>query len=67
MVFNYEIVYNVICKIFVLDEYVGRLFFNVVNDVDFCNFSKKIIDYVMLVIMFGWFIMVILYVVYYVR
>ncbi|KAL2079869.1 hypothetical protein ACEWY4_023662 [Coilia grayii] len=36
-------------------------------DADLCNLAKRTTDYAMLVTMFGWFAMVISYVVYYVR
>uniref|UniRef100_A0A4W6E420 Leucine rich repeat containing 3B n=1 Tax=Lates calcarifer TaxID=8187 RepID=A0A4W6E420_LATCA len=43
----------------------GRPFLAV--DTDLCNLAKRTTDYAMLVTMFGWFAMVISYVVYYVR
>ncbi|NXL25168.1 LRC3B protein, partial [Setophaga kirtlandii] len=67
MASNHETANNVICKTSVLDEHAGRPFFNTANDADLCNLPKKTTDYAMLVTMFGWFTMVISYVVYYVR
>ncbi|TFK11883.1 N-acetyltransferase 10 [Platysternon megacephalum] len=64
MASNHETANNVICKTSVLDEHAGRPF---LNDADLCNLPKKTTDYAMLVTMFGWFTMVISYVVYYVR
>ncbi|KAI4550602.1 hypothetical protein MJT46_018767 [Ovis ammon polii x Ovis aries] len=67
MVSNHETAHSVICKTSVLDEHAGRPFLNAANDADLCNLPKKTTDYAMLVTMFGWFTMVISYVVYYVR
>uniref|UniRef100_A0A7N4NI37 Leucine rich repeat containing 3B n=1 Tax=Sarcophilus harrisii TaxID=9305 RepID=A0A7N4NI37_SARHA len=67
MASNHETANNVICKTSVLDEHAGRPFLNAANDADLCNLPKKTTDYAMLVTMFGWFTMVISYVVYYVR
>ncbi|XP_069504872.1 leucine-rich repeat-containing protein 3B [Ambystoma mexicanum] len=67
MATNHETASNVICKTSVLDEHAGRAFLTNANDADLCNLPKKTTDYAMLVTMFGWFTMVISYVVYYVR
>ncbi|KFW03174.1 Leucine-rich repeat-containing protein 3B, partial [Eurypyga helias] len=50
-----------------LEEHVGKAFLQVIADTDFCNAYKKTTDVAMLVTMFGWFAMVISYLVYYVR
>ncbi|KAJ8367350.1 hypothetical protein AAFF_G00320490 [Aldrovandia affinis] len=47
------------------DHRVGQPF--LAMDADLCNLAKRTTDYAMLVTMFGWFAMVISYVVYYVR
>ncbi|XP_077125049.1 leucine-rich repeat-containing protein 3B [Ranitomeya variabilis] len=67
MASNHETASNVICKTAVLDEHAGRAFLTNANDADLCNLPKRTTDYAMLVTMFGWFTMVISYVVYYVR
>ncbi|KAG8442918.1 hypothetical protein GDO86_011651 [Hymenochirus boettgeri] len=61
---NHDTASNVICKTSVLDEHTGQALLTNTNDANFC---KKTTDYAMLVTMFGWFTMVISYVVYYVR
>uniref|UniRef100_A0A8C5Q1L8 Leucine rich repeat containing 3B n=1 Tax=Leptobrachium leishanense TaxID=445787 RepID=A0A8C5Q1L8_9ANUR len=58
---------HVICKTSDLDEHTGRALLTNANDADLCNIPKRTTDYAMLVTMFGWFTMVISYVVYYVR
>ncbi|XP_006005159.3 leucine-rich repeat-containing protein 3B [Latimeria chalumnae] len=63
---THETANSVICKTSVLDEHAGRPFLKSPNT-DLCNLPKKTTDYAMLVTMFGWFTMVISYVVYYVR
>lgn len=45
----------------------GLPFILIATDVDFCGALRKTTDVVMLVTMFGWFAMVISYIVYYVR
>ncbi|KAK1173445.1 leucine-rich repeat-containing protein 3B-like [Huso huso] len=65
MASNHEPANSVICKTSVLEEHAGRPFLKA--DADLCNLPKKTTDYAMLVTMFGWFTMVISYVVYYVR
>ncbi|KAG9335656.1 hypothetical protein JZ751_004307 [Albula glossodonta] len=47
------------------DHRVGQPFLTM--DADLCNLAKRTTDYAMLVTMFGWFAMVVSYVVYYVR
>ncbi|KAM4689711.1 leucine-rich repeat-containing protein 3B isoform 1-T3 [Discoglossus pictus] len=65
MASNHETPSNVICKTSVLDKQAGRALLTNANDEDLCK--QKTTDYAMLVTMFGWFTMVISYVVYYVR
>ncbi|XP_028674889.1 leucine-rich repeat-containing protein 3B [Erpetoichthys calabaricus] len=57
---------GIVCETAVPEEYAGKPFL-LAKDVDFCNVSKKTTDVAMLVTMFGWFTMVISYLVYYVR
>ncbi|NXN91702.1 LRC3B protein, partial [Rhinopomastus cyanomelas] len=49
------------------EDHVGKAFLQVIADTDLCNAYKKTTDIAMLVTMFGWFAMVISYLVYYVR
>ncbi|MBN3298651.1 leucine-rich repeat-containing protein 3B [Amia ocellicauda] len=65
MMYNHESVSRVICKTSELQDHAGRAFLKA--DADLCNLTKRTTDYAMLVTMFGWFTMVISYVVYYVR
>ncbi|MBN3325673.1 LRC3B protein, partial [Atractosteus spatula] len=65
MVYNHESASRVICKTSELHDHAGRPFLKA--DADLCNLTKRTTDYAMLVTMFGWFTMVISYVVYYVR
>ncbi|KFZ51537.1 Leucine-rich repeat-containing protein 3B, partial [Antrostomus carolinensis] len=58
---------GIVCKSSALEEHVGKAFLQVIADTDFCNVYKKTTDIAMLVTMFGWFAMVISYLVYYVR
>ncbi|XP_029103922.1 leucine-rich repeat-containing protein 3B isoform X3 [Scleropages formosus] len=65
MAYNHEAAGWVFCKTSELPDLEGRPFLAV--DADLCNLAKRTTDYAMLVTMFGWFAMVISYVVYYVR
>ncbi|XP_029429058.1 leucine-rich repeat-containing protein 3C [Rhinatrema bivittatum] len=58
---------GILCDMSIQEEHVGKPFFQAMKDVDFCNVYKKTTDIAMLVTMFGWFTMVISYLVYYVR
>ncbi|XP_032903025.1 leucine-rich repeat-containing protein 3B [Amblyraja radiata] len=64
---KHETAGNIICETAVLEQHTGKSFLNAANEADLCNLSKKTTDVAMLVTMFGWFTMVISYVVYYVR
>ncbi|XP_048850478.1 leucine-rich repeat-containing protein 3B isoform X1 [Brienomyrus brachyistius] len=65
MFYNHESAGQVLCKTSDLQDLEGQPFLSV--DADLCNLAKRTTDYAMLVTMFGWFAMVISYVVYYVR
>ncbi|XP_036395741.1 leucine-rich repeat-containing protein 3B-like [Megalops cyprinoides] len=65
MTYNHESASRVLCKSSELQDQEGRPFLTI--DADLCNLPKRTTDYAMLVTMFGWFTMVISYVVYYVR
>ncbi|XP_028820006.1 leucine-rich repeat-containing protein 3B isoform X2 [Denticeps clupeoides] len=65
MVHNHEAEARVLCRSSELRDHEGQPFLAV--DTDLCNLAKRTTDYAMLVTMFGWFAMVISYVVYYVR
>lgn len=65
MAHNHEAAARVLCRSSELQEQEGRHFLAV--DTDLCNLAKRTTDYAMLVTMFGWFAMVISYLVYYVR
>ncbi|XP_005999580.1 leucine-rich repeat-containing protein 3B [Latimeria chalumnae] len=58
---------DITCDSGVPEEYIEKPFVQVWNEIDFCNSFKKTTDVAMLVTMFGWFTMVISYLVYYVR
>ncbi|OCT62072.1 leucine-rich repeat-containing protein 3B [Xenopus laevis] len=58
---------GIVCANSVQEEYAGKPFHQVIKEVDLCNVYKKTTDVAMLVTMFGWFAMVISYLVYYVR
>nr|XP_033774379.1 leucine-rich repeat-containing protein 3C [Geotrypetes seraphini]XP_033774380.1 leucine-rich repeat-containing protein 3C [Geotrypetes seraphini]XP_033774381.1 leucine-rich repeat-containing protein 3C [Geotrypetes seraphini] len=58
---------SILCDKSIQEEHEGKPFLQAVKDVDFCNVYKKTTDIAMLVTMFGWFTMVISYLVYYVR
>lgn len=65
MAHNHEAATRVLCRSSELRDQEGQPFLAV--DADLCNLAKRTTDYAMLVTMFGWFAMVISYVVYYVR
>ncbi|KAF7691388.1 leucine-rich repeat-containing protein 3B [Silurus meridionalis] len=65
MAHNHEAATRVLCRSSELRDQEGRPFLAV--DADLCNLARRTTDYAMLVTMFGWFAMVISYVVYYVR
>ncbi|NXR53974.1 LRC3B protein, partial [Hippolais icterina] len=58
---------GIVCDSSTQEEHVGKAFLQVMADTDLCNVYKKTTDIAMLVTMFGWFAMVISYLVYYVR
>uniref|UniRef100_A0A8B9FCQ5 LRC3B protein n=1 Tax=Amazona collaria TaxID=241587 RepID=A0A8B9FCQ5_9PSIT len=58
---------GIVCGSSAQEEHVGKAFLQVIADTDLCNVYKKTTDVAMLVTMFGWFAMVISYLVYYVR
>ncbi|KAG7501472.1 leucine-rich repeat-containing protein 3-like [Solea senegalensis] len=59
---------EVVCHTAVQDEYAGKPVIQVLDSgINFCNFHHKTTDIAMFVTMFGWFTMVIGYVIYYVR
>ncbi|XP_069490869.1 leucine-rich repeat-containing protein 3C [Ambystoma mexicanum] len=58
---------EIVCNTAVQDEHAKKPFLQVVKDVDLCNIYKKTTDVAMLITMFGWFAMVISYLIYYVR
>uniref|UniRef100_A0ABM5GRP3 Leucine-rich repeat-containing protein 3C n=1 Tax=Pogona vitticeps TaxID=103695 RepID=A0ABM5GRP3_9SAUR len=58
---------GIICDASARKEHIGKPFLQLVGDIDFCNIYKKTTDIAMLVTMFGWFAMVISYLIYYVR
>ncbi|NWZ11367.1 LRC3B protein, partial [Agelaius phoeniceus] len=58
---------GIVCDSSTQEEHVGKAFLQVIADTDLCNVYKKTTDIAMLVTMFGWFAMVISYLVYYVR
>ncbi|XP_028291613.1 leucine-rich repeat-containing protein 3 [Gouania willdenowi] len=63
-----ETVNEVVCHTAVQDEYAGRPLIQVLDSgINFCNFHHKTTDVAMFVTMFGWFAMVIAYVIYYIR
>ncbi|XP_069010941.1 leucine-rich repeat-containing protein 3 [Embiotoca jacksoni] len=63
-----ETVNEVICHTAVQEEYAGKPVIQVLDSgINFCNFHHKTTDVAMFVTMFGWFAMVIAYVIYYVR
>ncbi|CAM4600116.1 leucine-rich repeat-containing protein 3 [Lepidochelys kempii] len=63
-----ESVNEITCQTSVREEYVGKPLIQVLDSgVNFCNIHQKTTDVAMFITMFGWFTMVITYVVYYVR
>ncbi|XP_060945203.1 leucine-rich repeat-containing protein 3 [Limanda limanda] len=63
-----ETVNEVMCHTAVQEEYAGKPVIQVLDSgINFCNFHHKTTDVAMFVTMFGWFTMVIAYVIYYVR
>ncbi|XP_041116301.1 leucine-rich repeat-containing protein 3-like [Polyodon spathula] len=63
-----ETVNEISCQTSVQEEYAGKPLIQVLDSgINFCNFHHKTTDMAMFVTMFGWFTMVISYVVYYVR
>ena len=59
---------EIACHTSVQEEYVGKPLIQALDSgVSFCSVHHKTTDVAMLVTMFGWFAMVITYVVYYVR
>lgn len=59
---------EVICHTAAQDEYAGKPVIQVLDSgINFCNFHHKTTDVAMFVTMFGWFAVVIAYVIYYVR
>lgn len=63
-----ETVNEVICHTAAQDEYADKPLIQVLDSgINFCNFHHKTTDVAMFVTMFGWFTMVIAYIIYYVR
>ncbi|XP_036395915.1 leucine-rich repeat-containing protein 3 [Megalops cyprinoides] len=63
-----ETVGEVSCHTSVQEEYAGKPVIQVLDSgINFCNFHHRTTDVAMFVTMFGWFAMVIAYVIYYVR
>ncbi|XP_053546946.1 leucine-rich repeat-containing protein 3 [Bombina bombina] len=63
-----DTVNDISCQTSVQDEYVGKSLIQVLDSgINFCNIHHKTTDVAMFITMFGWFAMVITYVVYYVR
>ncbi|XP_056144840.1 leucine-rich repeat-containing protein 3 [Lampris incognitus] len=63
-----ETVNEVNCHTAVQEEYAGKPVIQVLDSgINFCNFHHKTTDVAMFVTMFGWFTMVIAYVIYYVK
>ncbi|XP_010884516.1 leucine-rich repeat-containing protein 3-like [Esox lucius] len=63
-----ETVNKVICQTSVQEKYAERPVIQVLDSgINFCNFHHKTTDVAMFVTMFGWFAMVIAYIIYYVR
>uniref|UniRef100_UPI00398E79F7 leucine-rich repeat-containing protein 3B n=1 Tax=Pristiophorus japonicus TaxID=55135 RepID=UPI00398E79F7 len=58
---------DIICATAYPEEHAKKSFLEVAHHVNFCNIHKKTTDVAMLITMFGWFTMVISYLVYYVR
>ncbi|KAK2904768.1 hypothetical protein Q8A67_006567 [Cirrhinus molitorella] len=63
-----ETVNEVSCHTSVQEEYAGKPVIQVLDSgINFCNFHHKTTDVAMFVTMFGWFTMVIAYVIYYMK
>ncbi|XP_046887095.1 leucine-rich repeat-containing protein 3-like [Hypomesus transpacificus] len=63
-----ETVNQVNCHTSVQEEYAGRPIIQILDSgINFCNFHHRTTDVAMFVTMFGWFAMVIAYIIYYVR
>ncbi|XP_040213346.1 leucine-rich repeat-containing protein 3-like [Rana temporaria] len=63
-----DTVNDISCQTSVQEEYVGKPLIQVLDSgVNFCNIHHRTTDVAMFITMFGWFTMVITYVVYYVR
>ncbi|XP_077304542.1 leucine-rich repeat-containing protein 3 [Lithobates pipiens] len=63
-----DTVNDISCQTSVQEEYVGKPLIQVLDSgVNFCNIHHRTTDVAMFITMFGWFTMVISYVVYYVR
>ncbi|XP_048835527.1 leucine-rich repeat-containing protein 3 [Brienomyrus brachyistius] len=63
-----ETINEVSCHTAVQEEYAGRPIIQVLDSgINFCNFHHKTTDVAMFITMFGWFAMVIAYIIYYVR
>lgn len=63
-----DTVNDISCQTSVLEEYVGKPLIQVLDSgINFCNIHHRTTDVAMFITMFGWFTMVITYVVYYVR
>ncbi|XP_018409412.1 PREDICTED: leucine-rich repeat-containing protein 3-like [Nanorana parkeri] len=63
-----DTVNDISCETSVLEEYVGKPLIQVLDSgINFCNIHHRTTDVAMFITMFGWFTMVITYVVYYVR
>ncbi|XP_067890759.1 leucine-rich repeat-containing protein 3 [Heterodontus francisci] len=63
-----ETVNDFICHSSVQEEYAGKPLIQILDSgINFCNIHQKTTDVAMFITMFGWFTMVISYIVYYVR
>ncbi|XP_066433474.1 leucine-rich repeat-containing protein 3 [Eleutherodactylus coqui] len=63
-----DTVNDISCQTSVQEEYVGKPLIQVLDSgINFCNIHHRTTDVAMFITMFGWFTMVITYVVYYVR
>ncbi|XP_060684145.1 leucine-rich repeat-containing protein 3 [Hemiscyllium ocellatum] len=63
-----ETVNDFICHSSVQEEYAGQPLIQILDSgINFCNIHQKTTDVAMFITMFGWFTMVISYIVYYVR
>ncbi|XP_078259772.1 leucine-rich repeat-containing protein 3 [Rhinoraja longicauda] len=63
-----ETVNDFICQSSEQEEYTGKPLIQILNSgINFCNIHQKTTDIAMFITMFGWFTVVISYIVYYVR